>query len=99
MSNDLPFIHPFEPGQQRGTLAQPRKLVLAPKPVLITSGQRDPIIPASNAAELAGQLMHAGANVQHSVLPTVHELTQIDVTFAKEWMKTALLPEAVASGE
>jgi phospholipase/carboxylesterase len=80
-------------------LAQPPKPDLARKPVLITSGQRDPIIPASNAAELAGQLTHAGANVQHSVLPTGHELTQMDVTLAKKWMKTALLPEAVSSSE
>jgi phospholipase/carboxylesterase len=80
-------------------LAQPPKPDLARKPVLITSGQRDPIIPASNAAELAGQLTHAGANVQHSVLPTGHELTQMDVTLVKEWMTTALLPEAVTSSE
>jgi phospholipase/carboxylesterase len=80
-------------------LARPPKPDLARKPVLITSGQRDPIIPASNAAELAGQLTHAGANVQHSVLPTGHELTQMDVTLAKKWMKTALLPEAVSSSE
>jgi len=80
-------------------LARPPKPDLARKPVLITSGQRDPIIPASNAAELAGQLTHSGANVQHSVLPTGHELTQMDVTLAKEWMTTTLLPEAVTSGE
>jgi phospholipase/carboxylesterase len=80
-------------------LAQPPKPDLARKPVLITSGQRDPIIPASNAVELAGQLIHAGANVQHSVLPAGHELTQTDVTLAKEWMKTALLPEVVTSSE
>ena len=79
--------------------AQPPKPDLARKPVLITSGQCDPIIPASNAAELARQLTHAGANAQHSVLPTGHELTQMDVTLAKEWMKTALLPEAVTSSE
>src|SRR5258708_8062966 len=80
-------------------LAQPPKPDLARKPVLITSGQRDPIIPASKAAELAGQLTHVGANVQHSVLPAGHELTQTDVTLAKEWMKTALLPEAVTSSD
>jgi len=79
--------------------AQPPKPDLARKPVLITSGQCDPIIPASNAAELARQLTRAGANAQHSVLPTGHELTQMDVTLAKEWMKTALLPEAVTSSE
>jgi phospholipase/carboxylesterase len=79
--------------------AQPPKPDLARKPVLITSGQCDPIIPASNAAELARQLTHAGANAQHSVLPNGHELTQMDVTLAKEWMKTALLPEAVTSSE
>jgi phospholipase/carboxylesterase len=80
-------------------LARPPKPKLERKPVLITSGQRDPIIPASNAAELAGQLTHAGANVQHSVLPTGHEVTQMDVTLAKEWLTTALLPEAVTSSE
>jgi phospholipase/carboxylesterase len=80
-------------------LAQPPKPDLARKPVMITSGQRDPIIPASNAAELAGQLTDAGANVQHSVLPTGHELSQMDLALAKEWMKTALLPEAVPSSE
>jgi len=80
-------------------LTQPPKPDLARKPVLITSGQCDPIIPASNAAELARQLTRAGANAQHSVLPTGHELTQMDVTLAKEWMKTALLPEAVTSSE
>jgi phospholipase/carboxylesterase len=80
-------------------LAQPPKPDLARKPVLITSGQRDPIIPVSNAAEIAAQLTRAGANVQHSVLPTGHELTQTDVTFAKEWMKTADLPDAVTLNE
>jgi phospholipase/carboxylesterase len=78
---------------------QPPKPDLARKPVLIASGQRDPIIPASNAAELAGQLTLAGANVQHSVLPIGHELTQMDVTLAKEWMKTALLSETAPSSE
>src|SRR5258706_3752174 len=80
-------------------LARPPKANLAGKPVLISSGQRDPIIPASNAAELAAQLTRAGANVQHSVLPTGHELTQTDVTLAKEWMKTADLPEAATLNE
>ena len=61
-------------------LAQPPKPDLTNKPVLISSGQRDPIIPASNSSELAAQLSRAGANVQHSVLPTGHELTQMDVT-------------------
>jgi phospholipase/carboxylesterase len=80
-------------------LAQPPKPDLAQKPVLISSGQRDPIIPASNAAELAAQLTRAGANVQHSVLPTGHELTQMDVTLAKEWIRTANLPQAVTLSE
>ena len=80
-------------------LAQPPKPDLTDKPVLISSGQRDPIIPASNSSELAAQLSRAGANVQHSVLPTGHELTQMDVTLAKEWMKTAKLPEGVTLNE
>jgi phospholipase/carboxylesterase len=73
-------------------LAQPPKADLAGKPVLISSGQRDPIIPASNSAKLAALLTQEGANVQHSVLPAGHELTQVDVTLAKDWVKAANFP-------
>jgi len=59
---------------------------LAGKPILIVSGQRDPIIPPERAAQLATQLQCNGAIVEHRVLPTGHELSQADVTFARAWL-------------
>ena len=68
-------------------LSEPPQADLKDKPVLIVSGKLDPIIPASNSAQLAALLSHAGANVQHPVLPTGHQLTQTDLTLSKEWIK------------
>jgi phospholipase/carboxylesterase len=67
-------------------LAKPPQADLAQKPVLIISGTSDPIIPASNAAQLATMLKNAHADVQHETLPTGHNLTQNDVTFASKWL-------------
>ncbi len=46
------------------------------EPVLILSGRMDPIVPADNAARLAGMLTQAGAAVTHEVLPAGHGLSQ-----------------------
>lgn len=73
-------------------LSQSPQVDLRDKPVLIVSGKLDPIIPASNSAQLAALLANAGADVQHSVLPTGHQLSQTDLTVAREWVKvTAFL--------
>lgn len=68
-------------------LSQPPQADLKDKPVLIVSGKLDPIIPASNSAQLAALLTNAGANVQHPVLPAGHQLTQTDLTMSQEWIK------------
>lgn len=60
---------------------------LTGKPVLIVSGQFDPIIPASNAQRLAVALARSGADVQHRTLPIGHQLSQADVTVASEWLQ------------
>jgi phospholipase/carboxylesterase len=60
---------------------------LAGKPVLIVSGQFDPIIQASNVQQLAVALAKAGADVQHRTLPIGHQLSQADVTVASEWLR------------
>jgi len=73
-------------------LTETPKVDLRDKPVLIVSGQFDPIIPASNAAQLAASLARAGATVEHPVLPTGHQLSQADLTIAKQWMSNAALP-------
>lgn len=65
---------------------------LREKAVLIVSGQLDPIIPADNSASLAAMLKSAGANVQQSVLPIGHGLSQADVTVGRAWMDTVRVP-------
>jgi phospholipase/carboxylesterase len=67
-------------------LVKPPQVDLAQKPVLIISGASDPIIPASNANQLATMLKNAHADVQHVTLPTGHNLTQNDVTLATKWL-------------
>jgi phospholipase/carboxylesterase len=59
---------------------------LAGKPVLLLSGQADPIVPASNSAKLAALLSEASARVDHKVLPAGHQLSQADVTLARNWI-------------
>lgn len=70
-------------------LSQPPQADLGEKSVLIVSGKLDPIIPANNSTELATLLANAGANVQHPVLPTGHQLSQTDLTIAREWIRAA----------
>ena len=75
-------------------LSQPPQADLRDKPVLIVSGKLDPIIPASNSAQLAALLTKAGANVQHPVLPTGHQLSQADLTIGREWIKAVRFLQA-----
>jgi phospholipase/carboxylesterase len=67
-------------------LSTPPEADLTGKPVLILSGAMDPIVPADNAARLAGELTAAGASVTHEVLPAGHALSQADVTLARDWL-------------
>jgi phospholipase/carboxylesterase len=69
---------------------------LTGKPVLIVSGQSDPIIPPRNSATLATTLANAGADVQHKVLPVGHQLSQEDVTVAKTWLQGVDTSAAIA---
>lgn len=59
---------------------------LAGAPVLMLSGAMDPLIPAENAAKLAGLFTAAGANVRDEVLPVGHGLSQADVSLTKGWL-------------
>jgi phospholipase/carboxylesterase len=67
-------------------LSDPPKAELGGKPVLLLSGQADPIVPASNSAKLGSLLTEAGARVEHRVLPAGHQLSQADVTLARGWI-------------
>ena len=68
-------------------LGDPPAAALRGKPVLLLSGQMDPIVPADNAARLAGMLRDAGATVQHRIMPTGHGLSQDDVAAAGTWVR------------
>ncbi len=68
-------------------LADPPAAELQGKPVLLLSGQLDPIVPADNAARLAGAAQEAGAVVRHRVLPSGHGLSQADVAAAGAWLR------------
>ncbi|WP_375787452.1 alpha/beta hydrolase [Bradyrhizobium sp. Pha-3] len=67
-------------------LSDPPKAKLDGKPVLILSGQADPIVPASNAARLSAMLADAGAKVTLTTLPAGHQLSQADVDLARDWI-------------
>jgi len=55
--------------------------------VLIVSGLRDPIAPSEHVARLKALLEAAGAEVVHRSVPAGHELTQSDLTLAREWLQ------------
>jgi phospholipase/carboxylesterase len=67
-------------------LAQPPEANLAGRSLLLVSGQHDPIIPPANGERLAEMLTKAGADVTRRVLPVGHQLSQADVTLAREWL-------------
>lgn len=56
------------------------------KPVLIISGEADPMIPAERSVRLVGDLEGAGANVSHRILPARHGLTETDITETRAWL-------------
>jgi phospholipase/carboxylesterase len=56
------------------------------KPVLMISGEMDPIVPAANAAHLAAILSNAGAAVRAVTVTAGHGLSDADVTLTKDWI-------------
>lgn len=65
---------------------------LRDRPVLLLSGELDPIVPADNAARLARMLGAAGAAVTHWILPSGHGLSQADVATAAAWLRDLPAP-------
>ena len=70
-------------------LSQPAQIDLNGVPVLINSGAHDPMMSPQGAAKLASVLQQDGAIVEHRTLPSGHELSQADVSLAKQWLRTA----------
>jgi phospholipase/carboxylesterase len=61
---------------------------LTGKPVLILTGGSDRMMSPEGAARLAARLKHCGAAVEQRTLPVGHELSQGDVSLAKQWLRT-----------
>jgi len=55
-------------------------------PVLILSGARDPLVPASKRDRLAAMLKSAGADVTYEVLNAQHHLSADDLAVAGGWL-------------
>jgi predicted esterase len=55
-------------------------------PVLVASGQYDPIIPADEAVQLVTMLRNAGAEVNFSLENAGHGLTEGTVEIARRWL-------------
>lgn len=56
------------------------------KPVLMLTGEADPIAPVENAHRLAGLLRAAGARVEHMLMPAGHGLLRDDVDAVRTWI-------------
>jgi len=61
---------------------------LTGKPVFIGTGGSDPMMSPEGADKLAERLQQYGAVVEHRTLPVGHELSQADVSLAKQWLRT-----------
>jgi len=59
---------------------------LSGTPVLIVSGDRDPIVSDYDAAGLSATLEAAGATVEHEILAAGHSLVQADVNLLTNWL-------------
>ena len=70
-------------------LSDPPPADLDGVPVLIASGQIDPIVPSSNSAKLAEMLLGAGADVSYRTLPVGHQLSRADLVLTREWLEQA----------
>jgi len=78
-------------------LAQPPEADLSGRSLLLVSGQHDPIIPPANGERLAAILTRAGADVTRRVLPVGHQLSQADISVAREWLARVEATAAITS--
>ncbi|HEU4659902.1 MAG TPA: alpha/beta hydrolase [Pseudolabrys sp.] len=69
---------PFEPEQMPA---------LDSRPVLLLSGEADPIVPTASRDRLAEILTTSGAALTHHVVPAGHNLTAQDLALAAQWME------------
>lgn len=77
-------MSPFGPGEMPEGAAPD----LTGKRVLVSAGERDPLIPAPSTARLVEQLQSAGAEVEALRQPAGHELIAGDLDAATRWFAT-----------
>lgn len=59
-------------------------------PILILSGEHDPLVPHASVEKLCALLQEGGAAAELSWQPTGHNLTMSDILKAKEWLTQSL---------
>ena len=79
-------------------LSHPAPTDLTGVPVLINSGAHDPMMSPQGSESLARKLQQDGAVVELRTLPTGHELSQTDVSLAKQWLRTVVSSPDQRSG-
>jgi phospholipase/carboxylesterase len=65
---------------------QPAPVELTGKRVLMLSGEGDPMAPGASAERLAATLNAAGATLERELVPTGHQLSQLDAKLARAWL-------------
>lgn len=75
-------------------LQEPPRPDLTGVPVLVVSGARDPIAGVAEGSRLAAMLSSAGAAVDRKITPSGHELSQVDVSLARDWLAKTVMASA-----
>ncbi len=57
--------------------------------MLISNGRADPLVSTDETERLASLLRRAGADVDVAWQPGGHQLSQADVTIARDWLARA----------
>lgn len=70
------------------TATPPKLPDLSAAHILMLNGERDAIIPLSNAQRLAATFKTAGAHIDHQSLPCGHELIADDLRIAHAWLRS-----------
>lgn len=70
---------------------------LADTPVLLSNGRMDPLVPVAETDRLAALLRAAGADVTLLWQPSGHQLTQNDLTEARQWLASTFTAGARGS--
>jgi predicted esterase len=63
---------------------------LTGKPIFLSSGRNDPIVPQENSQRLADLYRSAGANVEHYWHNSGHSLSQDEASAARDWAERRL---------